>query len=268
MKKKTSTDKQIKKLPIKKVSKTKNKRKIKNIFGVDEVKKHINTACNRIKKEVIPRIKALDERDKLQYDATTKIILDANSLFTVRQGIMEKSVDRVKTELDDIVHNQEKIIGGLTDSLNSIHTKMDDHIKSENKTRADFKQILDEIKYDGTNLIRELNNRLNNVQVNGCTYPLNEAMHHIYEQHVQTHKKLDDVVVLLEPLKARKRWIKSTHELIKKHGLLRFIFTTKIGIISGTIIFLLILNTIMLDVFGVHFDLVSTFKWLISLGTR
>lgn len=246
---------------IKKTSKAK-------IYDCDDVEKYLEKAINEVKREIIPRIDLIDKRDKEQFDGARQTIIDANAIMIGRQDNVEKKVQGVKTELDQIVNSQEKIVKNLTESLDSIHTKLDDHIADETNEFKDIKSSLIQITSrveDNLNHIQDLDKTVRNIKVNGGTYPLSDAIQHIYNEHKETHKKLDDISGLVEPMRARAQWMRATREFIKKNGLLHFIFGTKLGAILGTISAFLIINTIALDVFGIRLDLYGILKAIASL---
>ena len=246
-------------------AKKKTTKKLSKVYNCDDVEVYLDKAVNRIKDEILPKIENLDQRDKDQYDAAKKIMIDAAILANAKQEHVEETVEKVKIELDGIVNKQDTIVRDINGLLLGLHTKIDKHIIDESITFKEIQTSLLDISEHGTKLAQDIDNKLNNVQVNGGTYPFNEALQHIYGQHLETHKKLDDVVMLVEPIQARRRWAQASRELIKKNGFLHFIFSTKIGAIIGTILLLLIVNTILVTVFHVDFDLISMFKWVISL---
>jgi hypothetical protein len=241
---------------------TASKKKQTKVYNCDDVELYLNKAINRVKKEILPKIEILDHRDKDQYESAKKIMMDAAMLAKVKQESVEETVVKVKNELDVIINKQDTIVSDINGLLTGLHTKLDAHISDEANTFKEIQASLFDIGEHGTKLAREIDSKLNDIQVNGGSYPLNEALRHIYSQHTETHNKLNEVITLVEPIQARRRWMRASQELIKKNGVLHFIFSTKIGAILATITLLLIINTILVDVFNVNFDLVSIFKWL------
>lgn len=239
--------------------------KKKGSKNCEEIKKCIDDGVGSLRQELIPRIDLLDKRDKEQYDSAKKIITDANDLMMSRQKHSEKVVESVKQEIGIMITKQDEVIEKLHTSLRSLHTKLDDHVTDENRTFSEMRVTLRDIGEHGTKLARTIDEKLNTIKVNGGVYPLGEAFQHIYEQHSATHKKLNEVVALVEPLRLRRTWISSTKELIAKNGFFHFIFSTKTGAILTLMTLLLIVNSVLTDVFHVNFDIASIFKWLAGL---
>lgn len=248
----------------KKTNTTVSKKQVskRKAYNCDDVEAYLDKAIDRVKKEILPKIEILDNRDKEQYDAAKKIMMDAATLAKAKQENVEETVVKVKNELDIIVNKQDTIVGDINGLLTGLHTKLDAHISDESTTFKEIQNSLFDISEHGTKLAREIDDKLNRIKVNGGIYALPDALQHIYGQHVETHNKLNEVITLVEPIQARRRWMRASQELIKKNGLLHFVFSTKIGAVLGTLTILLILNTILVDVFNVNFDLLSIFKWL------
>lgn len=240
----------------------------KKVFDCDDVEQYLDRAVQGVKNEILPRIELLDRRDKEQYESAKKIIIDANDLMSSRQKHSEKIVESVKQEIDGMIEKQEEVIKKFQNSLTSLHEKFDVHISDESTTFTLIKESLKDISDHGTKLAQQIAQNLNNIKVNGGTYPLSDALQYIYAQHTETHQKLDEVVALVEPIRVRKKWMRSTYELIHKNGLLNFLFTSKLGMVLLIIVLLLIVNSILLDVFGIKLDLKSIFIWLSSLGSK
>lgn len=255
----------MRKATIKATKKAKTVSKNKTKYGCDEVEKYLDSAVNKVKSEILPKIDILDKRDKDQYDAAKKIIVDAHSLMGKKQEHIENVVDSMRSDFKNIVSTQDTVVKELSTSLKSINSKLDAHIIHQNSRFDDIQETLFDISLHGTALAKQLQEQLNHVAVNGGVYPLNEAMKHVYNQHTMTHQKLDEVVALVEPIRARKRWMKSTKELLQKNGLLHFIFQTKFGIVLTTIVALLFFNTILVDVFKINLDLLSIFSWIAKI---
>jgi len=254
-----------KKPPVRK--KTVSARQKKKAYDCDDIEQYLDKAIDRVKKEILPKIDIIDKRDKDQYDAAKKIMIDVATIEKAKQEHMEKNIVDVKSELGVISNRQDNIVNNINGSLEGLHTKIDKHIVDESDTFKTIQSTLLEINDHGTRLAQDIDNKLNNVEVNGGTYPFNEALKHLYSQSTETHKKLNEVITLVEPIQARRRWAMASRELIKKNGVLHFIFSTKIGAIIATITFVLILNTILVDVFQVNLDIGSIFKWLASFGS-
>ena len=194
--------------------------------------------CEEIE-ELNKKIGIIDERDKTQYDTAKKIIQDSFQVVESRISTTEHMVSQVKIELEEIYESRKQMTAQIISSFDalqarfeSLRSKLDNQIEDETEEFKDIKHRLEDIATHGTSLARRIDDQLNHVKVNGGSYPLSEALQHIYDQHIQTHKKLDDVVALVGPIQARKRWYFATKELIKKNGLMYFFFTTKVGIIS------------------------------------
>jgi len=231
----------------------------------EEIKKYIYSGVDSLRKELIPRIDMIDRRDKEQYDLAKKIIMDANELLASRQKHSEQIVESAKQEIDIMITKQNEVITRFSDSLESLHTKLDVHITDENKTFETISTTLKDISQNGTKLARSIDEKLNTIKVNGGVYPLGEAFQFIFVQQTETHQKLDEVYALVAPMQARKKWWEASKELIKRNGLLHFVFNTKVGAILGISTLLLIINTILVDVFRVNFDIKSIFTWILNL---
>ena len=254
-----------KKPPVRK--KTVSARQKKKAYDCDDIEIYLDKAIDRLKKEIIPKIDIIDKRDTDQYDTAKKIMIDAAVVATSRQEIAETNIKNIKNELDGITVKQDSIVNNINGLLEGLHTKIDKHIVDETETFKTIQSTLLEINSSGTQLAQDIDAKLNNVEVNGGTYPFNEALKHLYTQSIETHKKLSNIIILVEPIQARRRWATASKELIKKNGVLHFIFSTKFGAITATLIFVLILNTILVDVFNVNLDIGSIFKWLASFGS-
>ena len=237
-------------------------------FACSEVEEYLDKAVASVKKDIIPRIELLDKRDKDQYDSAKKIIVDAHALLQKRQEHSEKVVESVKKEIDVMLSKQDIVVENFQNSLTSLHLKFDQHVVNEQRVYGEINNTLKDMSEHGTSLARDIAANINHIKVNGGVYPLSEALQYIYKQHEETHQKLDEVYALVEPIQARRKWIKSTRELIQKNGLLKFIFTSKTGFVILAIVTLLILNTIMIDVFGIKLDLRSIFIWLSSISGK
>jgi len=234
-------------------------------YGCKEVENYLDKAIDGVKKEILPMIRNLDKRDSDQFESARKIIVDANTVMVKRQEHTEKIAEAVQKELNNMAEKQDNVVANINNSMVSLHDKFDAHIADENNTFKEISTSLKDIADNGTALARSIDDKISHIRVNGGVYPLNEAIQHIYQQHIETHSKLDEVVALVEPWQTRRKWIATTKELIKKNGLLRFVFTTKIGALAGLMTVLLIVNTILVDVFKINFDIKSIFVWLLGL---
>ena len=239
------------------------------VYDCDYVEKYIDKALNIVKKEIIPKIDIIDRRDRDQYDAAKKIMIDVTTVIGKRQDHTEKIAESVQKELDNIVENQDNIVSNINGLLTGLHDKVDKHIIDESTTFVEIQASLTDIMENGTKLAREISVKLDKIEVNGGVYPLNEALKYIYKQHLDTHEKLesnslklDEVYNLVEPMRIKKTWMSSTKELIAKNGFFHFVLGTKTGAFIGLTILLLLVNTILVDVFKVDFDIKSIFKWV------
>lgn len=229
------------------------------------IKKCINSGVNGLRKEILPRIENIDKRYKDQYESTKRIIVDVDLMMVKRQEHTEKIVGLVEKELKCVSEKQDSVVTSINTSMGSLHKKFDDHIVDENLTFKDIKVTLTDIRDHGTKLARDIDDKLDHINVNGGVFPLNEAFQFIYTQSTETHQKLDEVYALVAPMQARKKWWEASKELIKRNGLLHFVFNTKVGAILGISTLLLIINTILVDVFRVNFDIKSIFTWILNL---
>jgi len=234
-------------------------------YSCKEVENYLDKAIDGVKKEILPMISNLDKRDSDQFESARKIIIDANTVMVKRQEHTEKIAEAVQRELNNMTEKQDNVVANINNSMVSLHDKFDAHIADEDLTFKKISSTLVDIQEHGTKLAQVIDAKLNKIQVNGGIYPLNEAIQHIYQQHIETHTKLDEVVALVEPWQTRRKWIATTKELIKKNGFLKFVFTTKIGALFGLMTVLLIVNTILVDVFRINFDIKSIFIWLLGI---
>jgi len=247
---------------------TKSKSIKKPAYDCDDVEAYLDKAISRVREEILPKIQIIDNRDKEQYEAAKKIITDANTVVLAKTELAVSAAQSAKDELDAIVAKQDAIVGGLNGSLESLHDKLDAHITEETDEFRLIRAALTDISENGTVLARQINDSLNHIKVNGGTYPLGEAIRYIYDAHVKTHSKIDEVASLVEPIRARAIWFQSTRDLIKKNGILHFFFNSRFGAIVGLLLLLLLINTIAVDVFHVNLDLVSILKWFFGLFAK
>jgi hypothetical protein len=255
---------------------TTKKRKISSNKSVADLEKHFDDRLKELKEEagmmykpqindIKQQLDTLESRDRLQYEAAKKIMVDLTTILGARTETVEKIVVDVKKELEEADRDRKEGIDELIQSFNNLNSKIDVHISEQ---ANDFKQVgaqLNDIANHGTALARNIDDKLNHIKVNGGVYAIGDAIQHIYLKQHETGLKVDDVMALVEPMQARKRWFTATGELIRKNGMLHFFLTTKIGVIMATMGIILLANTIAVDVFHTSFDLVSIFKWILSL---
>jgi len=219
-----------------------SKLKKANPESLDFNKSYFDKTIKRVSEKIVK----LDSRDKNQFESATLAFQNLSDDLKQRATHVEINVKNLKEKMESVFESREKMTKEILSSFDRLHEKLDAHLVDE---AGEFKKLNVELA--------NIQSTLDNVQVNGGNYPLGEAMRHIYDQHVETHKKLEEIAALVEPIQARRKWAIATKELIKKNGLMHFLLKTKTGAIMGTVVFLLLANTITHTVFGVTLDLFS-----------
>jgi hypothetical protein len=199
--------------------------------------------CECLFKELREQIIALDKRDSDQYRSAGKIITESNSIVLSIAKEALGLARQVKSELDSFIKEQGEGVKKITGYMETINTK------------------LDNLETNGTSLARNISDSLSHIKVNGGTYQLGEALQHINIKQEETHKKLDEIVVLTSGLSARRKWAEATSKLIKENKLLSLMLSSRIGFFI-TMILLTILISTLLHPFGINLDVGSIFSWI------
>lgn len=258
------------------LSAARSKVKKSRVYDCDKVEAYLDLAIEKVHKEVLPLISALDKRDADQYDTAKKIIIDLTAAANHRQEAIEASVSKlgqtvetVRTEIEGVFESRKAMVAQLTSSFQAVQDKLDSTVTEQS---SEFKKLHEGLTLAATH-VATLQTTLDNVRVNGGTYPLSEAMKHIYDQQMSNSRKLDDnalklkeLALLVEPIQARIRWSQATRDLVNKNGLMHFALRTRTGRTISIILLLLLVNTIVVDVFHTQFDLMSIIRWVISKG--
>lgn len=188
--------------------------------------------------------------DLISATTEVKALKDLNVNLSDRAEKLEKSVESLRSEVDVLSKSR-------TQQTNQLSTQMDE-----------IKVKIDDLSLNGTTLAKSLDNQLNNIRVNGSTMPLASVLNNLYERHMESHKKLDDIAALVAPMQARRTWKVATREMIKRNALMSFIFTTKWGAIVGVVGLGLFVNTILHTAFHMDLDLLEWAKalagWLLG----
>jgi len=227
----------------------------------NELKQYLD---NKIKDIIIPRIESVDMRDKTQYDAAKKIIIDANSLMVGRMDVTEKVVKQVENEVKEIdahikeaKQERQEITQRLTQSFESlqghfdlVHEKLDKHISDETQ---EFASIRDGLERAATH-VEAIQQTLDNVSANG-NKGLSNSMRDI-------HDKLSELEKVTRGARARAKFWRVISDVIDSTALLRPL-KTKIGAVIYLSLIVLVVNTILHSL-GFNFDIISLFKWLFS----
>ena len=224
-------------------------KKVTTKSGCNEVEKYLDKAVDRIKKEIVPRIDLLDQRDKEQYDTAKKVIVDAHTVMAARITSAEHDVHNVRTAFDNIAEKQEKIVTSLTDSLKALHTKLDSHIEDESH---EFLQIRNGLNRAAGH-VESIQQTLDNVSANG-NKGLSNSMTDIYD-------KLKDLQHLTEGARARQHFWTSAKELMATAWFLK-LFTNKWSFIF-VIGFILLLVNSFTHALGIDMNLQSIIDWAI-----
>lgn len=167
---------------------------------------------------------------------------------------MQSHIDMLDSRDTTQYEASRKLFETVNASLGKLSDQLSAHLASG---ATDYLSI--ESKLDG------LLHMLNNITVNGGAYPLPEAMKQLYEKHNKTQASVEEMVTLTSGLRARKHWTTSTREVMQKSPVIHFLFTTKFGITLTAFTVVILLNSVLLDVFGVKLDIVSILKWVLKL---
>lgn len=222
--------------------------------------KCVDEAVDAIKRDLVPRIDLLDERDKEQYNAAKKIMIDLTTVITRRTEAVESTIDDLKEKERIALEERKRLNNELLESFKQLDTKVDSQLT---KGAEDLKQIstrLDDIAVHGTALARHIDMQLNKIEVNGGTYPLNEALKHLYQQHQETHRKLNELNEVTAGIRAKAHLYAGLQEAFDKMMLFK-IFKSKFGAIVAIFIGFIIINSI-LHAMGINVDIDSIIKWL------
>ncbi len=236
-----------------------NKKSVRAVYDCDDVEKYLDQAIERVKDEIVPKIDAIDERDKMQYDMAKKIMVDAAIAAQGRQEAIQNKVDTVGKELQEIYESRKEMVHHLTSSFDSLHnrfeelhTKLDQHIFDES---TEFAGIREGLTKAATH-VEAIQQTLDNVSANGKK-GLTASFTDIYE-------KVKDVESATAGVRARAKFWKAMSDMIEKTALLKPL-KFKVGwIVYGVVVLLAVSG--FLHLFGVNIDLLFVFKWIFGLA--
>jgi DNA repair exonuclease SbcCD ATPase subunit len=237
---------------------TPHKKSVRAVYDCQDVERYLDRAIERVKEEVLPKIETLDERDKTQYSMAKKIMEDAAVAAKGRQEQIEKKVDTVGKELEEIYQARKQMTDHLTSSFNALHgrfedlhTKLDTHIEDESK---EFATIRDGLTKAATH-VETIQKTLDEVSANG-NKGLSASMTDVYN-------KLKDLESVTEGARARVKFYNVLHDVVSTTPLLKPL-KYKWGSVLYAAIILLVVNTVV-HALGVQWDLMGIFTWAIGL---
>jgi len=221
----------------------------------DGVKEYIDGVTMKIHDELISKLNVIDNRDKAQYDAAKKIILDTNAVFDRRQQTIEDTVSRMEIALNTVQKERETTDIKLTTSIANIHREFRTHIHDETD---EFKQIASNQLNMATN-IADIQTTLNTVSANG-NKGLHASLRDLYEKNSEVHTDLKEIKILLAPALDRHQWWESTKKVFKTSGIFTIV-KSKVGRLVLLLCILLLVNTVLHPFFGGNFDLQSILEF-------
>ena len=227
-----------------------HKRSVRAVYNCDDVEEYLDTAISRIKNEIVPRIDAIDARDRLQYDTAKKIIQDANQIVLSRVEHAETILDKVEKDVEEVFETRKELFGNIDKHFVLLHNKIDQHISDETK---EFQEIR-EATQKAASHVQVIQQTLDDVSANGKK-GLTASFTDIYE-------KVKDVESATAGVRARVKFYTALHDVVVKTPFLKPL-KYKWGALIYAAMLLLILNTV-LHALGVNWDLIAFFKWLFS----
>ena len=235
-----------------KTKKPTNARLTRESSSEQKVEVYIDKAVKQMRDEIVPRIDILDMRDKEQYTAARKIIIDSNAIASERQSQVETTVKRVKDEIDEIFQERKIAFAEFKTSIHSLHDKIDKHIEDETKEFLSIKNTLEK----NTEHTLAIQKTIDDVSANG-NKGLNASFNDMYS-------KLTELEKVTQGARARAKFWTVAHDIIENTALLKPL-RYKWGAVLYIIIILLVVNT-LLHALGWQFDVVSIVKWVLTLG--
>ena len=230
-------------------------RSVRAQYNCDDVEKYFDKAVYRVKKDIIPRINAIDERDKAQF-ALAKDHIGNYTTILQNQDTIKENQGTMKQEIITLAERQKRVyedfVPRLTAGIESIHTKLDSHIIDETTEFKEIRNSSDKL----SQTIGSIQHTLDNVSANG-NRGLSASFTDVYN-------KLTDLETITQGARARAKFYTVLHDVVVTTPFLKPL-KYKWGAILYVMIFMLILNTFLRE-FGVAFDLIAIFKWLFTFG--
>jgi hypothetical protein len=233
----------------------KAKAKAKTRYNCDEVEKYLDKAIISVKKDIIPRINAIDKRDKEQFKLAKDHIANYATILDNQSSLKSNQI-KMKEEIIILSERQRRIfedfVPQLKEGMDSIHEKLDAHIVDEEKEFQEIRLSTQKV----ADKAEAIQRTLDNVSANG-NRGLSTSLTDIYE-------KLKDLEKITEGAKARTEFWLSAQKIINTNALLKP-FKSKIGTIVYAIAFVIIINTILHSL-GIEFDAIEIIKRLILIA--
>jgi hypothetical protein len=225
-------------MPAKKKYNEKPSRKSKTKYSCKEVELYLDKSVNKIKNEIIPKIDALDKRDREQFFLASSHIK--------KYDIILKNQETLKKNQSDI----ESAVPRLETQIEKLHDKLDSHIEEETREFVELRHRIGESVAQSAAIQRTLDN----VSANG-NRGLSASLTDVYE-------KLKDLEKLTEGARTRNEFWHAAQKMVDTNIFLKP-FKSKVGAIIYLIILIVIINTI-LHGFGIEFDAMNLIKSIIS----
>jgi hypothetical protein len=231
-------------------------------FGCDEVEQYLDRAIEEVKKEILPKITAIDQRDKEQYENARDYLTKSFESLVERNAKVEHTITHVGKELEEIYEDRKKMVAELTDMFHNLTGVLHKHITDET---AEFKEI--SVRQEAMkDTITTVQDTLNTVSANG-NKGLHASLKDLYNKNNEVHTEIvglkDDIKSfrdLVQPELDRKAWWISTKKMMKTSALFKML-TTKGGIVIFIFIGWLLAN-IILHPFGINLGLATLLNLL------
>jgi hypothetical protein len=229
-------------------------------YGCDEVERYLDRAINEVKEELLPRIAALDERDKKQYENARDYLTQSFESIITKNANVESTIQRVGTELEEIYEDRKKMVEQMTGMFQKLHDMLTEHVTDET---AEFKAI-SEKQEAMKDTITTVQDTLNTVSANG-NKGLHASLKDLYAKNTEVHKELIEIKELMAPAINRHMWWESTKSVARTTWFFKM-GGHKIGRYILVFLFLVFFNTIFHTLVGVSiFDWTSLIDILRSL---
>lgn len=211
----------------------------------------------RLEEQIIPRIDAVDERDKLQFSIASKHLEEYDSILQNQSELLH-SQSHVKSEIVRIDERQKRLfedmVPSLSDSISQLHNKLDAHIEEETN---EFLNIRTELT-SAAGHVEAIKHTLDNVSANG-NKGLSSSLTDLYN-------KLDSLEKLNTGARARAKLWKVVHDVIDNTWFLRPVKSVW-GLIVYFIVAVLVVNTVG-HALGLEFNALSLIEKAVEFGKK